>query len=74
MVAYPYIIDIYIRSGFYSCYENFNKSFSTHLLFWGGVHYLTLLGLVKPVKRHFSVSCCFYQASSDCVVFVANGV
>lgn len=50
--------------------EIFTKIISTHLFFRGGVHYLTLSGLVKPVKRHFSL----HQASSDCVVFVANGV
>jgi len=43
-------------------------------LFWGGVHYLTLSGLVKPVKWRFSGPCSFHQASSDCIVFVANGV
>ena len=54
--------------------KNFNKIISTHLLLRGGVHYLTLSGLVKPVKWRFSRLCCFHQASSKCIVFVANGV
>lgn len=50
------------------------KNISTHLLLRGGVHYLTLSGLVKPIKWRFSGLCYFHQASSNGVVFVANGV
>ncbi len=44
-----------------------------HLL-RGGVHYLTLSSLVEPIKWRFSGLCYFHQASSNCIVFVANGV
>ena len=54
--------------------QNFNKFVSTHLLCRGGVHYLTLSGLVKPVKSGFSRLCCFHQDSSNGIVFVSNGV
>ena len=54
--------------------EIFTQIISTHLLFREGVHYLTLSGLVKPVKSGFSRLCCFHQASSNGIVFVANGV
>ncbi|MCI8898897.1 MAG: hypothetical protein HFI61_14010 [Lachnospiraceae bacterium] len=47
---------------------------STHLLLWGGVHYLTLSGLVEPIKWRFSGLWFFHQTSSNGVFFVANGV
>ena len=59
---------------FYQLFRNSLYNFSTRLLLRGGVHYLTLSGLVKPVKWRFSGPCSFHQASSDCIVFVANGV
>ena len=62
------------KSPFYQLLRNSLYNFSTHLLLRGGVHYLTLSGLVKPVKWRFSRLCCFHQASSNCIVFVANGV
>ena len=41
--------------------EIFTKIISTHLLFRGGVHYLTLSGLVKPIKSGFSRLCFFIR-------------
>lgn len=41
--------------------EIFTKIISTHLFFRGGVHYLTLSGLVKPVKSGFSRLCFFIR-------------
>lgn len=42
------------------------KNISTHLLFWGGVHYLTLSGLVKPIKWRFS-GLCYIQPEMDVI-------
>lgn len=54
--------------------QNFNKIIGTHLLLRGGVHCLTLSGLVRRIKWRFSGLCYFHQASSNRIVFVANGV
>lgn len=59
---------------FYQLFRNSLYNFSTHLLLWGGVHYLTLSGLVEPIKWRFSGLWFFHQTSSNGVFFVANGV